>query len=599
MGKFKSFLKTAFDKQIDGTGLAIFRIAYSTVLLCEIAQMFYFRHLIFDKIPYVEVAEIEFGIPIGIWFISVLFIFLGLFTRISTIINYLMSLILIGSIGSYEYHVFYAYMGVNFIMMFMPVSQCLSIDRLLIKLKYTKANSEYIPSSNVSQLHYFYLAFLGVGIVYFDSIFLKTAEYSWYSGLGVWMPSSFPMMAQMNLTPLLNLKPVMLFLGYLTLVFEAVFIFIFFRKKFRLPVFIIGVGLHIGILITFPIPWFALTVVSIYLLFIPVSWWKKLKIKLKPTLKFYYAESDLVSLKSKIFFEHFDVFNKIEFIPLSSSQDGTSDLMTVENTCGQKYTGTDAFTQACRRIPFLFPLYLLGVVPGVKSLYNNLLGKLKIAARDHQNSILNVTAEQHSVNGSFRFFYYFLLLVIITQCLIVYRSSIIEKVRVATGIHQYDKPLIGAISPIQKTTKTLWGITSHSVFLDKLHYNGYNHIIAVTYLDKNENEKWLPIIDKNGQPSYYNYGTNWRKVSFSTNSRIINQEQLAKGIRDFTAFWAHQNNINLNDATFLIKVKKIDAPNGWEKDFLNRQIAKPWYDGGNVYWKDQTFHSEIKDIESI
>lgn len=119
------------------------------------------------------------------------------------------------------------------------------------------------------------------------------------------------------------------------------------------------------------------------------------------------------------------------------------------------------------------------------------------------------------------------------------------------------------------------------------------------YQDGNNNEKWLPIIDKNGQPSYYNYGTNWRKVSFSTNSRNINPEELAKGVRDFTAFWAYKNHVDLNEATFLIKVKKIDAPNGWEKDYLNKQIARPWVDGGKVYWKEKKFSSEIKDIESI
>ena len=51
------FLRNSFDKEIDGTGLAVFRIVYSFFLLCEITQMFYFRHLIFDKIPYIELAE--------------------------------------------------------------------------------------------------------------------------------------------------------------------------------------------------------------------------------------------------------------------------------------------------------------------------------------------------------------------------------------------------------------------------------------------------------------------------------------------------------------------------------------------------------------
>ena len=56
----------------------------------------------------------------------------------------------------------------------------------------------------------------------------------------------------------------------------------------------------------------------------------------------------------------------------------------------------------------------------------------------------------------------------------------------------------------------------------------------------------------------------------------------------------------MNDR-FLIKVKKIDGLKDWQwqKDFLNKQIAKPWIDGGYVEWKDKKFISHIKDIESL
>lgn len=40
-------------------------------------------------------------------------------------------------------------------------------------------------------------------------------------------------------------------------------------------------------------------------------------------------------------------------------------------------------------------------------------------------------------------------------------------------------------------------------------------------------------------------------------------------------------------------------PSQWQYDFLNNQIAKPWVDGGFIEWKDKTFHSNVKDIESI
>jgi len=182
--KLHKFINATFDKKVNGIGLAVFRIAYAIVLLCEIAQMYYFRHLIFDKIPYIDRAENNFGIPIGIWFLSVVFILFGAFTRWATVINYLFSLTLIGSITTFEYHVFYAYMGINFLIMFMPLSQCFSLDRLFQKLKYSNTTFQYNPTKNVSQFFYFLLPFVGIGLVYFDSVFYKLASNMWLEGLG-------------------------------------------------------------------------------------------------------------------------------------------------------------------------------------------------------------------------------------------------------------------------------------------------------------------------------------------------------------------------------------------------------------------------------
>lgn len=152
---------------------------------------------------------------------------------------------------------------------------------------------------------------------------------------------------------------------------------------------------------------------------------------------------------------------------------------------------------------------------------------------------------------------------------------------------------------IGKLTKTFLGLTEHQVFTDRIHFDNYNHIVSVIYKDKNGNEKWLPIIDKNGQPDLYIYGSNWVNWTFRVNGMQVDQNMLSEGVKRYTAFWAKKNNVNLKDAQFIIKVKKVDAPKKWEKDFLNKQIAKPWIDGGYVIWKNNKFESNIKNIESL
>jgi len=55
----------------------------------------------------------------------------------------------------------------------------------------------------------------------------------------------------------------------------------------------------------------------------------------------------------------------------------------------------------------------------------------------------------------------------------------------------------------------------------------------------------------------------------------------------------------LNNALFLIKVKKNKVPYKWKKDFLNNQLKNPWIDAGKVEWINEKFLSNIKDIEKL
>ena len=43
--------------------------------------------------------------------------------------------------------------------------------------------------------------------------------------------------------------------------------------------------------------------------------------------------------------------------------------------------------------------------------------------------------------------------------------------------------------------RTFFGIAGHGVFMDG-HFEGYNHLVAVTYIDKTGKETWLPLITK-------------------------------------------------------------------------------------------------------
>jgi predicted DCC family thiol-disulfide oxidoreductase YuxK len=629
MKKITNFLRKSYDKKIDGTGLAVFRIAYSIVLLCEIGQMFYFKELIFDKIPFIDKAEINFGIPIAIWFISVLMILFGFFTRFATIINYLLSLILIGSIGSFEYHVFYAYMGINFLLIFMPISQCLSLDRLLLKLKYSNTTFQYNPPKKVSQIFYYTLPFIGLGLVYFDSVFYKMASDMWINGLGSWLPSSLPMITHVNTSFFLNQEYIVKFVGWFTILFEFTFVFIFYKKRLRVILTILGLILHFGILIQFPIPWFALTAITIYILMVPVSFWQKLFVSknTKQDFFFYYDTECPLCIRTKITISHLDWFNKIGFKTVQFDAQDNEKLTLIEQNVllddihsidkhNNVYLGVDTYIQVFKRIFYLYPLYLILKIPGIYHIAKRIYSYIALnrdtercteencgynppsIPNDNEIKILqNLTL--YDLKG--KLIINFIIILTLLQIGILYKSWTFDFLKETTNFKnsKIDKIISTTVSAYSTVTKIAFGITAHPVFSDKIHFTNYNHIIEVVYIDKKKKEIWLPIIDKNGQPDFYIYGSNWVNWTFRVDKIEVDMNQLEKGVERYSAFWAHKNNIDLNDATFLIKVKKIESIDKWEKDFLNKQIAKPWIDGGYIEWKNKEFKPHIKDIESL
>lgn len=263
MKSVTSFLREIYFKRVDSIGLGIFRIVYFAVLICEILQLSYFSELVFYE------SDLDFKFLIGTWLVVASLALLGLFSRYIYLINYLFTFFIIGTINTFEYHMFYTYLGVNFLMIFIDTSKSLSIDTYLKRRKGMEVNEE------TSKLFYLFFLFVGVGIVYFDSIFFKLTSRIWLSGLGMWLPASLPQLVISNNSWFLNQELVVKFLGYLTILFELVFIFLLPFRKFWSILFVIGVGLHLGILGLFPIPWFALGVTSLYLLFIPNSFWRR------------------------------------------------------------------------------------------------------------------------------------------------------------------------------------------------------------------------------------------------------------------------------------------------------------------------------------
>jgi len=244
-----------YHKQIDARGLALFRIVYAVVLMFQIKDILYYQHLMFDNIPYIDTAGNNFGPVIWMWMFSAGLIMLGLFTRIATVISYLCTVCITVALNTFLSHIILSFLEINFLLMFLPVSRVWSLDRVFLTRR--SSNTGGRQQDTVSAMAYLLPVFLSIGLVYFESTFYKLTDVYWRAGLGSWAPASLSIASISRSSWIVNSEVLEKALGYLTLVFEVLFVFLMWHKKYRWLCFIIGFGLHVGILLEFPIPLFA------------------------------------------------------------------------------------------------------------------------------------------------------------------------------------------------------------------------------------------------------------------------------------------------------------------------------------------------------
>lgn len=261
-------IQALLERRVPATGLGVFRIALAVVMLLEVAQLVYFKALIFDEIPYLR-PDSGHGPILALWGVALICLMIGWRTRIASVVNYLATVSILGPLTDFEYHYDYVLLGTTFLLIWIRPEAALSVDRWLARRRGRPWRDD------VSILAYYTPLLMGLGLVYLDSMTYKVGSPMWLGGLGLWRPASIPPMTWTNLGPLLDQQLLVRGFGYLVLTFEAAFCFVFFRRRCRLPVLILGLVLHLGIIIAFPIPLFGLGVAIFYLLMVPFSFWRR------------------------------------------------------------------------------------------------------------------------------------------------------------------------------------------------------------------------------------------------------------------------------------------------------------------------------------
>jgi len=611
------------------SGIGLFRLLYGLVTLQEIFFLLYFNHLIFDPIPYLDVEFPMIPFFLCLWGIVAGFVVIGFRCQQSIIANYIFWLIFVNFTpmqrdfdGGFDLFM----IGANLFLIFMPLDKAFSIDGLIKKLKNPFQHYALYPKETVSILSYYLPVIICLGFLYFDSAIHKMFAEHWRNGLGAWLPASMPYyISAIDMGWLLNNELLQKTIGYIILVFQFTFIFLFHIRVLRPLYFIIGFGLHLGITLTFNIYPFGLGMLIFYVLVMPFSWYKKIATVIcakKPQLTVFYDQNCPLCCRTILIINHFDLLQSIDFKsaqtyavqypPLQAIDSDTllTDLYALDNH-QVIYSGVDTYAQIL--IQMRYPL-ILGYclkIPGIHLLAT----KIYRYIADHRQRtscdktcainipasnattlyqrIFTLESTQESKRISYRISK-ILLVIFLLQLNSSIHYGLLYRFQIDTKSSLIGRYLTDFSNNLILFSNSFIGITPHALYLHD-HFEGYNHLIAITYLDSQGKEQWLPWVNQEGRLLSPNWGrvhSMWANIAVTPN---INNQRLTKFIMKITAFWGIKTGLDLNQTIFNIKLKKIVAPSHWVYNLRQSNLSGDWITIGQASWHDSIVSVKLPD----
>lgn len=626
-------LTALLAKQVPVTGIGLFRIAYGLVTLQEIIFLYYFNHLIFDPIPFIDVEFPTITLFLCLWALVASCIVVGYRYQSALICNYIFWLVFINFTpmqrdfdGGFDLFM----IGTNFFLLFMPGDRAFSLDNLRYKLSTPFIHYSRYPKATVSLLAYYLPVLICLGFLYFDSAIHKLFAEHWRNGLGSWLPSTQPYyVSALDMSWLLNQEWVEKAFGYTILVFQFTFLFFFAYRRFRLVYLFIGMAMHTGITLSLNIYPFGMGMLIFYILLVPFSFWRtvgRLISAKQSALTVFYDKQCPLCNRTVLILNHFDIFKCIDFknaqdhaahypaLAAISPQTLLTDLYALDN--GQRiYSGVDTYIQICLKMRWLAILGLILRLPVIYTLSRNKYRAIADArSRIECNTDCLIVAPIPNNTWYQRYFVdmaaqkpkalvrklgKILIAITVLQLNSTIHYGIVYRLDIDTSQNSLTDAFAKSSNAVLELSQTFLGIAPHALYLHD-HFAGYDRILAITYTDSQGKEQWLPFVNEQGRLLAPNWGrvhSMWANIAVTP---TINNVRLQKFIMKVTAFWGHEMGLNLNNTVFHIQLKKIDAPTYWVYDQLHRNFAAPWVNIGTVKWTNNVISYDLpNNINSL
>ena len=630
--KLLALIGEGLERKVPATGVGVFRIGYGLVALQEVLFLFYFRHLIFDPVPYLDRASPILHFFLLVWMGVAGCLVLGLHTRKAALANYAFWVVFVVFTpmwqdfdGGFDQLM----TGTAFLLIFLPSERALSLDNLRLKLRYSAPGRPFVPPREVSVLAYTLPVALCLGLVYFDSGLHKLSAEFWRNGLGPWLPVTMPYyVSPIDMSPLLNVEFLEKILGYTVIVFQLVFLFLFWFRRFRVPLLLMGASFHTGIILSLNVYPFGFGMLVQYALLVPFRWWRGLGKAIgrkQPVLAVFYDEQCPLCNRTVLCIEHFDFLGAIEFKGLQTharqyrgldaipGETLLTDLYALDRK-GRLSAGLDTYIAILVKMGYTAPVGWVMRLPGLYGYAGRVYRKIA-DNRERQICDASCAAPVPEIEDERPFaklyarhaasdrqaaqrIAKFLVLVLVLQLNCTIHYALLYR---WAGTRPSD-PALALLDQFSDTvinySHAFLGISPHALYMHD-HFAGYNHLLAITYRDKGGRETWLPFVNEEGRLLTPNWGrvqSMWANVAITSH---MSRDRLEKFMRKLTAFYGPDMGVDLADAEFVIKMKEVRVPVEWEYDLRHRNMAAPWRDVGTVSWKFDGMRLEVPGLATV
>lgn len=597
-----------YDRKEPAFPLALFRIGYSLAFMLEVLQILWFRDLIFQKDSLAANVPVFLTILFVLWLLALFLLLIGFLTRPAAFVNYGISVYILGFVTVNEannWQVDSLFLTGAFLLLFMPVSACLSVQSLMERRRQARVRVRKLPRPQARFIHTVFLILL-IGLFYIDSMFYKISSPMYLTGLGLWAPASLPFTTYYDVSWLIDHEWLVRIFGYSLLVYEAIYIFLVWFKPFRVWLSLAGVLLHAGVLVVFPIPVMSLLVIVIHLAVIPESAYRRLYDRLiaakQKRLAVYYDRLCPLCRQTVGILSALDVRKAIEWRALQDfaaeekllsgipEADLLHDIYAVEQ--GKKlHKGVDTYAAILRAMGWTYPAGLLLGLPPLHGIAARIYGKVA-AKRKREGGCTDSTcgigivappeASSSALAGKFWPAGAFLLLWAVSFVILSFGTPIYGKY--VTGENsRITAALKDTASVYKRVTYPVLGWTNHGVYTET-HFEDYGFQTRLVYV-QGESSVPLPIIDWHGFSRGYAVGRQWDNWAYATVKPGIPYEQASRSMLDYAAFWAARNGIDLHSGSGRIEVQRKPVEvsvDEFRSGLLRDNMGKPWMRIGEI-----------------